>query len=651
MKNLLLSLLMAIVSVNGLAQRYSTEFGKVGKDELDLVSYDKDTSAEAVILYDIGMSRFIKTDNGFEVIFEHSKRIKILNESGMNYAEFEIPYYRSGNIFEKVIELEAITYNFENGMLTKTLIDESTIHDEKVNDYWNVKKVAMPNVKKGSIIEFRYKLSSQDVFNLRNWVFQDKIPTVYSQFTTKMIPFYEYTYALQGASKFDSQKSYQSKELPRVLGTIEYNDYVYEFLMKDVPAFKSETYITSMNDYIIKVIFQLAKINYPKGGSKIILSTWPDLIEELIDNSDFGRFVTKSEKLAEKTIDVKSLTQKPQRERFEEVIKYVKNNFKWNEYYGKYASKSPANVIKDKFGNVADLNLLTIGFLNAIGIEAYPVLISTRKNGKVMSDYPFLKYFNYVLIYVKLDDGNILSDVTDFYCSPYRIPERCINESGLLIKESDSPKWIGLQSSLPTETKTVIDFFLEDDNLRANVEISANEYEAVSFKEEIGNDIDKLLEHLKEKNYNVPKDSLSISFQKDANQPYKFSFKPELQVELINNKIYIDPFLNEPLKDNPLNQETRTYPVDMIYPWRDTYVSTIYISNDYNVEYVPEDFRFSNNLAEVEYKVEQNENTLKITLSCFFKQAEYAPKEYSKLKFYLNQVIKKGNEKVVLVKN
>ena len=71
--------------------------------------------------------------------------------------------------------------------------------------------------------------------------------------------------------------------------------------MKDVPAFKSESYITSMNDYIIKVIFQLSKINYTTGGSKEIISTWPDLVKELNNNSDFGRFVAKSEKLADKS--------------------------------------------------------------------------------------------------------------------------------------------------------------------------------------------------------------------------------------------------------------------------------------------------------------------------------------------------------------
>ncbi len=651
MKNLILTLiLIQFIFVNGHAQKYSTEFGKVGKEEVDLVTYDKDTSAEAVTLFDIGMSTFVKLDNGFNVIFEQAKRIKILSEAGLDYAEIEIPYYRNENIYETIYDLEAFTYNIENGMLTKTQLDLNNAHDEKINEYWMSKKFAMPNVKKGSIIEYRYKLSSQDVFNLRDWTFQDKIPTVYSSFVIKMIPFYQYSYVLLGASKFDYQNSYESKSLSHTLGTMEYKDFVHEFVMKDVPAFKSESYITSMNDYIIKVIFQLSKINYPTGGSKEIISTWPDLVKDLNKTADFGRFVEKSEKLADKTIDINAITRKPKKERFEEIVKYVKTNYRWNEYYGKYASQSPASIIKDKYGNVADLNLLTIGFLNAVGIEAYPVLISTRKNGKILSDYPFLKYFNYVLIYAKLDDENVISDATDIHYSPYRIPERCINERGLLIKEDTDTKWIGLKSAIPSEKRTNITMHLDGEDLITKVEISANEYQGISLMEDFGNDTEKLVNYLKDQNYNVSKDETSISYPENYDQDYQFEFQPKIKSEIVNSKIYISPFLNEPMQDNPLNQETRTYPIDMIYPWKDTYTSIIEIPEGYKVDFVPENFKVKNDLVEMEYSVNQTDNKLEINFTNYFKLAEYPAKDYSKIKFYLNQIVKKGNEKIVLVK-
>ena len=47
---------------------------------IELLKYNQDTSAEAVILFDIGSSHFVETDNNFEIVFEQTKRIKILKD-------------------------------------------------------------------------------------------------------------------------------------------------------------------------------------------------------------------------------------------------------------------------------------------------------------------------------------------------------------------------------------------------------------------------------------------------------------------------------------------------------------------------------------------------------------------------------------------
>src|SRR5690606_35832886 len=110
------------------------------------------------------------------------------------------------------------TYNLENGSLTKNPLELSNVFTEKVNQYWDVKKFALPNVKKGSVIEYKYSVSSQNKFNFRDWEFQWRIPVIYSEYVAKMIPFYEYTFIFQGASKFDVYESYVDKGLPRQLG-------------------------------------------------------------------------------------------------------------------------------------------------------------------------------------------------------------------------------------------------------------------------------------------------------------------------------------------------------------------------------------------------------------------------------------------------
>ena len=73
-------------------------------------------------------------------------------------------------------------------------------------------------------------------------------------------------------------------------------------------------------------------------------------------------------------------------------LDYVKNNYNWNNNNDKFASKTPNQLINDKFGNCADINLFTIGLLNSIGIESYPLILSTREHGKIKVDYPFSQF-------------------------------------------------------------------------------------------------------------------------------------------------------------------------------------------------------------------------------------------------------------------
>ncbi|WP_346859464.1 DUF3857 domain-containing protein [uncultured Draconibacterium sp.] len=651
MKNLFLALIfLCFCTIHSQAQHYSTEFGKIGKDDIELVTYDKDKSAEAVVLFDIGKSHFVDDYNKFNVLFERSKRIKILSEAGIKYAEIEIPYYQEGGIYEEIYELQATTYNFENNQLIKTELQDRNWHDEKINDYWRVRKFAFPNVKSGSIIEFRYKLKSPYVFNLQDWEFQSKIPTVYSQYTAKIIPFYNYSYISQGMTKYDKQQAYVEKGSKRSFASVEYNDMVYEFVMLDVPAFKSEDYISSINDYIMKIDFQLAEIAYPDGQKKEIMTTWPKLIEEYLEHSDFGKYIKKCEKLAPKLIDNAVLSTMTKKEKFEYILKYVKENYSWNGYNAKYASKSASTVIKDKFGNSAELNLLAIGLLRATGIETEPVLISTRDHGQIRQSYPFNHFFNYVLIFAELDGVNTIADATEKSVGFYRIPSRCINDRGLLVKEAKKEKWIGLSSLIPSATKTHINLEFDHEQLLANISTEVNEYSAANHRKSIGNSTEKLSKYLEKNNYKVDTGNIEISNPINPDEPYTFEFKFQTKPELINEKIYISPFCNETMEENPLQQPERNYPVDMVYPTKTTILSHIIIPDGYDVDYTAENLKIDNDLFEMEYNISLQESSVEIQLYYYFRKSIYSVEDYSKIKYYFNELVKKGNEKVVFKK-
>lgn len=631
------------------AQELSHDFGKLGKAEAEMTTCPGDKSAEAVILFKIGKSYFEESERNFDVIYEETTRLKILNEAGLKWAEVEIPFYQEGGIFEQVYDIEAYTYNPSGDSFTRTQLDLSTCHDEKLNEYWLLKKFALPDVKPGSIIEYRYKINSQYKFNLRNWEFQARIPTIYSEYEVRIIPFYEYVYVLQGAKKFDSNTSYEDSGITRAYGPVNFHDIINKFVMKNVPAFNDEEYITSINDYLIKLDFQLSKIHTIEGTEIKYYTTWPDLVKELLKETSVTKFAAKCEKLLPKVISPDSLVNKSPQAKFDYILNFVKTNFTWDNYNSIYASKTPNELLKDKTGNNADLNLLLIGLLNAAGIQTSPVLLSTREHGKIKLDYPLLSSFNYLVADAILDGKSILTDATDIYIQNNRIPSKCLNDKGLVIK--DGPvEWLSLYSNTPSEVGTTIRIDSIGTNSHAQMQISATEYDGLKYRRTYGIDKKKIVDRENVNDYTIDELSIDIKNQDRKELPYCLNYSTSYKTETVNNKIYISPFLGEPISDNPLKQDNRSYPVDMSYPVKRIYSTTINIPAGYKVDFMPADDKILNDLFELNYNIKNEGNSVNVVFNYTFKKSIYNASDYQNLKYYFKEIIKKTNEKLVLAK-
>jgi hypothetical protein len=417
------------------AQNFSNEFGEITEADISFIEYEKDKDAEAVVIYDKGKSVFYNVGEDFHISLYRKTRIKILKEAGLEYAEIEIPFYKDESYKERVRAIEAFTYNFENGEIVKTKVEYDQIFEEKVTENWYIKKFAMPDVKIGSVIEFKYDHIKPNIWYLPDWEFQREIPTIFSQYIVRTIPFFDYMWRLQGVDNLHKQDSYVDHNLGRKFGPYDYNDIINIFEMKDVPSFKDESFISSKNDYILKVDFQLSQIHSLDGSTKDILTTWEDMVTDLLDHDHFGKYLKSCHNDFSSIVSKKNLLAIDEVERMKDIMNYVKSNFSWDGYNRKFASKSFREFEKEKQGNSAEINLFLSAAFNAAGIEAYPVIISTRDHGKIIKKYPFAHAFNYVIVWAKVKDKWSLYDATDSYCPNDRIPMKCINDVGLLIKK------------------------------------------------------------------------------------------------------------------------------------------------------------------------------------------------------------------------
>ena len=253
----------------------------------------------------------------------------------------------------------------------------------------------------------------------------------------------------------------------------------------------------------------MAKVNYKTGGSQEIITTWTKLIQELNKHENFGKYIKKSKKSASKLLNIDEVLTKTPKERFNTVLDYVKNNYKWNNFLGKYTTKSSSKFLKEKHGSCADINLFTIGLLNAVGIEAYPVLSSTRSHGKIKYDYPYSHFFNYVLIYAKVDGKTILSDATDPLNDNQRIPVRCINDKGLVI-EKDKQNWVKLNATRLSETQYFFTSTPSVEEVKTDVMTYSTQYKGLYNRKVYGENKQKIKEELNKQSYNVSEESIGV---------------------------------------------------------------------------------------------------------------------------------------------
>lgn len=185
MKTNLLTIILSFVFLFAKLNAQEFKLGKVSVAELEEKEHPKDPSASAAILFKVGETRFDYSDSkGFELITKVKTKIKIYKKEGYEWANQEVGYYLDTSLNEFVSFSDACTYNLVGGKIEKSKLKSDGEFTEKVNKYWGRKKITMPNVKEGSIIEFEYTLKTGYFGSLRDWYFQSSIPVNYSEYKT-----------------------------------------------------------------------------------------------------------------------------------------------------------------------------------------------------------------------------------------------------------------------------------------------------------------------------------------------------------------------------------------------------------------------------------------------------------------------------------
>ncbi len=657
---------MYLLSVTVYSQDKSTaRFGSVTEKDFTPKVYSIDTGASAVVIADIGSSQIEGNTKGwFSLVFKRYKRVHILNKNGYDVANVEISLYSEGDYEEQLEKLKAVTYNLENGKVSETKLDvKANVFKDKINKNRVIKKFTFPNVREGSIIEYEYTVTSDYLHNLQPWEFQGGYPRLWSEYNLTLPEFLGYVFLTQGDKQYDINtrkdgiESYRVADgrsigpTDRVQFTASVTDY--RWVKKNVQALKEESFTSTLGNHISKIEFQLSEYRHPLTYRRI-MSTWEKLAEELMQADYFGLQLTKDNGWMRDIVRPVVEGAVTPSEKAKRIYAYVRDNFTCTNHQRLTMDQNLKTILKNKNGNVAEINLLLTAMLKNADLQADPVILSTRSNGYTYSLYPLLSQYNYVITKATIGDKAYYLDASEPGLGFGHLATRCYNGHARVINK-EAPA-IDLNSDEITETKFTSVFIINNEKgrligsmqqtpgyfesyeIRNLVKEKGQEELTKGIKKAFGADID--ISNFRVDSINKPDEVIKIK--------YDFEIKDERE-----DIIYLNQMFGEGYKENPFKSAERFYPVEMPYAIDETFNLQLEVPQGYVVDELPKSLVVKLNAQDegmFEYRISQSGDNISFRSRVRISRTYFLPDEYEMLREFFNLVVKKHAEHIVFKK-
>jgi hypothetical protein len=598
------------------------------------------------------------------------ERILIVNVNGLDYATEQIKLYIAGETNELVEDIIGTTYNLVNGEIITSELDESAIFTEDKNEYWQTTTFTMPAVTEGTIVDFSYKIVSpytaiEDI-NIQYDVPINNLNIVvalsrgllfnvaFNPEALYKINFDEETIAgdVKEATNFDpnTQEDLQEDSV-YVNQVLTIKDQLIAVITKAVPATVEEPMSGGVDRYRAKLIFEVAATKYRNGSYKYYATDWKAVATSISKNDKFGKQLSSTRFFRnDLSLVVDSITDDI--EKAFVVLKFLQSKVKWNGNYSRYVIDGVKDAYKKGSGNVAEVNLLLTSMLNEAGLEAYPVLVSSKNNGTPL--FPTQDGFDYVITQLVIGDESYLMDGTAPYSYFNIIPQRAAHWKGRVIKSKEISKWVDLESQVLSKDIVMIAATLDSDfNSAFETKRRLTNYSAFSQRSRYDEATDKeIKEYLESNTFGLTVNDFKMVNKDEVDKPLNITYSGVYKngINKIGDKLYVTPLLYDTNDENPFKLETRKYPLDLSYPMETKTIVNISIPIGYEVESIPESVKFDYNdgVGSYSYLIRHQGNIISTVATFTLTTSLIRPEDYVPFRNFFISVVDKDAERIVL---
>ena len=633
-------------------ENYRIEDAVVTAGDLNTNSYSKDSTANALYIYEEGYTRF-REGNTLKLVTDFTAKVKILNKEGYEHADIKIRLSKNSQTKEKLNKLEAATYYIENGIIKQEILEASKVYTEENPDY-DLVKFTFPALRPGAVIVYSYELESPFFYKFQTWWFQEDIPKIYSKFVSEIPGNFNYNIKKVGThelAKHDAElvKNCFFKDAANPGSCVK-----TEYVMEHIPAFVEENYLTSRYNFLARIEYELIEVTALDGRVTKYTKTWKDVDKEIRTDGDLGRQLKKTS--AVKNVLPEDIRNMPNNlEKAQKIYAFVKENYKWNGDYKIFGDMDIKDVLKEQSGNVSGINGLLHNIYKEQGYNVWPVLNSTRANGLPTKLYPVLSEFNYLTVQLEIEGEKYFLDATEKYLDFGNLPYRCLNSYARLLDFKDGSSWVDIEPKSFSMVAVRDSITVNSDGTSKGVsQHSFSGYHAIIAREKLDELTNaEIFNTLTTPNTHTRSRKAEYLLKNNTAEALDLTFDLDNASQKINDLIYVNPFSFAFFGENPFQLKERHYPIDFGY--RDAYSYSVHleIPEGHEVVDLPEQklLRLPENGGSLNFVVQQvNENTVNIHCRVTFPRAVYVAGYYPYFKEFFNEMIDIQKQSLIVIR-
>ncbi len=597
--------------------------------------------SDAVVIKNDGHMEINK--NG-EALFTKRGIIKIFSDTDQRYSKQSLPFNNSVEIVS--IKARTINEKGEQFVLDKGQITERSIFSEcALYSDAKVKEFNFPRVEKNSIVEYEYRFFLKTLLYWHDWFFQDEIPVINSR------------YVLEVPRDFGfKSRVVNGKIEPQIRPGDDDQELIFLWEAKDKKALRKEVFMPPLSDVALRLAFSPPL--FTMEGRVYSSKTWDDVAAWYVELS------SESTIADEKTSDLAfTLTSNSDSKR--EKAKLI---FRWVQEHVRYVSIAigsgafrPHNcqqVLDHNYGDCKDMSSLLITLLTAVEIEAFPALISTRGNRRILADMAKPLQFDNVIVVVPLGGEYLWLDPACRNCRFGELPFEDQGATALIVKRDQGELTTSPESSFDqNRNESYWEIKLNPDrSVTGKFMIRAEGQEDLAFR-------NSLLELKPTKRKEALLDFVSFWFANVDLNGYEFRNLEEED----SNVCIIGDFAAESFGIEtgaklflPVNftvqrnisqtfpQERRDYPVFLDYRFSNKDEVSIHIPEGFEIEFLPPNVTLDEDFGLFESSWEVRENEIHRRRVFERKKLLIPVEKYDRLKSFYDEVAKEDNQKIIL---